>query len=392
MATYNLRHFSHAEALKHIAREHLIALLAPHAGFFSGRGVAIPSAASRQSIDYEGLVKTLMTPDIDTPKDLADALFFINEMATTEGMACLLEEAERLKIDIIGAPAPTPADVALQMWLKNRDVLERKHAEQFLTNLRSFESYQTTLSPVPPFTLPSAATLKALEGDLNGWFEQKNRGRNSRVFVFPRGSAVLFLVRHGDPYKREGTIAEGGESSSVYYWPEKFDVLVCVPAEGEIRVHAGSKGERTLCRTVFGRHLFGSDDFFASDRRYTLEPLREKGEAALACGDVDGMESVVLTEVQFFWGGEQKEKEVRKAENIFAAYAAREAHMPTKAPIIKASFRVVFSDSKTARTVTIRTPNVAQYTRDSDSGIIEKWLALRGFVVQQKAQAHEDAA
>jgi len=47
-------------------------------------------------------------------------------------------------------------------------------------------------------------------------------------------SVVWFLVRHGEPFTRE-SIVKDGESSSVYYRPEKYDVLVYNPETGEIR-------------------------------------------------------------------------------------------------------------------------------------------------------------
>jgi len=43
------------------------------------------------------------------------------------------------RIDLDLGPAPTPADVAVQVRLKAPDLLERKHVEQFLRAKRSFE-------------------------------------------------------------------------------------------------------------------------------------------------------------------------------------------------------------------------------------------------------------
>ncbi len=74
MATYNLRRFSHPDGLKAIAEEPLIALLQPHAAFFNGRGVSLPPPGQADGLDYEGIVQVFMTPDSDTPKELADAL------------------------------------------------------------------------------------------------------------------------------------------------------------------------------------------------------------------------------------------------------------------------------------------------------------------------------
>jgi len=109
VATYNLRRFSHPDGLMAIAEEHLIALLQPHAAFFNGRGVSLPPPGQADGLDYEGIVQVFMTPDSDTPKELADALYFIHEMATPEGMDELLHEAERNGIHLDGNPDPTPS-------------------------------------------------------------------------------------------------------------------------------------------------------------------------------------------------------------------------------------------------------------------------------------------
>ncbi|MBC8465835.1 hypothetical protein H8D57_02315, partial [bacterium] len=89
---------------------------------------------------------------------------------------------------------------------------------------------------------------------------------------------------------------------------------------------------------------------------------------------------VRLKELQFYWGGAEKEIEIRKANDLFAAFHSRDHDIPEKAHIIRASFLVKFRDSKTARTVTIKSSNIALYTRDSDASVIEEWLMKRGFI------------
>jgi hypothetical protein len=166
-------------------------------------------------------------------------------------------------------------------------------------------------------------------------------------------------------------------------------VLVYEPTIGEIRMHACGKGEKDLFRRQFGRHVFSKEDFFPETGKYTLEPLRNGGDTSIVCTDVDGMEWVRLKEIQFFWGGGEKETEIRKANDVFAAYAGRGRTMPQKARIIRASFQVKFTDSKTARTVTIRPSNIAQYTRDSDASVVEDWLTKRGFILAEQGDDEE---
>lgn len=395
MSTYNLRRFSNPAGLKAIKPRHLWALLAPHGPYFAGKGFLLPLSASSDEPDYELLVDILMNPDASTPAALLDALYFVHEMATPEAMDVLLQEAEDKGIPLDDDPDPTPADVAVQVYLQNRDLLERKHAEQYLVKPRSFEYFQTDSQPIPEFRQPTAETLTALEKDLDDWFEKKKRGRGSRVFMYPKDDGVWFLVRHGDPLRREGSL-DGGLTSSVFYRPERYDVLVYEPALGEMRMNACGKGEKDLFRREFGSHIFGDEAFFPGTAKYTMEPLRTNGEASVVCTDVDGMEWAKLREIQFFWGGAEKEIETRKANDVFAAYASRERQMPRRARIIKASFQVKFTDSKTPRTVTIRPSNVAQYARDSDATVVEDWLTKRGFIIgdqeSENAQLEESLA
>jgi hypothetical protein len=380
MATFNLKRFSRPGGLKAIRADHLVSLLAPYSAFFVARGVTLPPAGDEDRLDYEGLVRVLMTPDSDTPSDLANALFFVHEMSTPGGMDELLPAAEAEGIAITGNPDPTPADVAVQVWLRDPRLLERKHAERYLERPRSFEYYRTTVSPVPEFRQPSRETIARLEQDLDDWFSKKRRGRGARVFVYPKADGVWFLVRHGQPYERKAVVRDG-ESESLFFRGEAHDVLVYDPTFGEIRMNASSKGERETYRTKFGRHFFGDDEFFPGTAKYTLEPLRTDGARSLVCNDVEGMEWVKLKQVEFFRGGPAMETEVRKATDVFAAFDARGRSLPDRARIARASFSVKFRDSKTPRTVTVRPPHVTQYTRDDDSTVAEMWLRKRGFTV-----------
>lgn len=379
MSTFRLsRFFSQPEILRGIDPENLLSLLADHAPALKVLGLKVPDEAAA-GLDYERLMSLLMAPD-KLPADLREAFYFVHEMATDEGMACLLEAAEEASIEIVGNPAPTPADTAVQVWLKDRELLERKHAEQFLRNPRSFQSFCADGAAVPKYRDP-LPLMPQMKKELDDFFEKKKRGRNTKVFAYVRDDSVWFLVRHGDPFKREGAIDENSESVGVYYWPEKFDVLVLDPADGELRINARNKGEKKTYRKVVGRHLYGDDDFFSVESKYTLEPLREKGEDALA--PVEGMEQALLTEVHFYWGGSHNEREIRKADDVFGAYRARGREFPAKPRIVKACFRVTFTDSETPRTVTIKPPNEAQYTRDADSVVVEKWLKARGFIAKK---------
>ena len=380
MATFNLRRFSKIDTLRRVAPEHLINFLARHADYFSGRGLELPSVESGDELDYIKLSLLLLNPDANTPNDLSEALYYIDEMSTLEGFDSIQDAIEGTDIDIAVDDNAAYADLAIQVWMQKPAILERLRSEQFLLRPRSFDYFKATNASDIVFEQPSDETIHNLEGDLDEWFAKKRRGRESKVFVYVKDDFVCFLVRHGAPFTRESIIKEG-ESSSLFYRPEKFDVIVYNPATGEIRMHAKSKGEKELYRTMFGLHFFGDKEFFDGKSKFTLEPLREDGEDSLLCEDVEGMDWVRLKEVQIYRGGTFKDVEIRKSEDLFASLRAQERILHAGGDLIKASFLIKFSDSKSARTVVLSSGNRAQFKRDDDAEILEEWLIQRGFII-----------
>ncbi|MCS7168091.1 MAG: hypothetical protein RMI91_11855 [Gemmatales bacterium] len=358
MATFSLRRFSCPETLRAIAPERMLAFLEPYRQFFQSRGVPLPANVSDGNLDYEKLAAILITPDSKTPSELIDALYYVDEMATPEGMDSLLAEAGHRKLKLAPGPDQSPADIAVQVWLLDRDILERKHAELHIAKVRSFEYYQMDRRPRRVFRRPSNEQLNALARDLDDWFEANKRGRGTCLIMGEQDDGVWFLVRHGDPYKREESI-DGEMASSVCYRLLKPDVVVYAPQIGELRINARSRGEKQLYSTRFGKHLFGDENIFPGTEKYTLDSLREMGEDSLAPGDIDGIEWIKLGEVQFFFPGNPWEVVTRKSDDSFALLKSRDKRFPEVGRMIRATFQVKFSDAKKPRSVVLKPSNIA---------------------------------
>jgi hypothetical protein len=391
MATLNPRRFAQPDTLKSIAHERLIAFLAPFAAYLADRELVLPDS-SGEEIDYGLLSSILMSPDEKTPPAMADALYFVHEMATDDGMDRLLEAAKEAGISLDDTPESTPADIAVQVWLKSPALIERMHAEVMVQRPKSFEYFAGKAGVRKDVPAPTAKQIAAVQADLDAWFVEHKRGTGSKVFVFPdkdhKGKAWI-LVRHGKTMTREGATKDG-ESSSVYYRPEVHDVLIYDATQDEIGINTGTKGEQKLYREVFGSHLFDDPAYFPEGDKFTLQPLIDDGADSLVCTDVDGIEWVKLKEVQRYWGGKHKEVETRRADDLFAAMTARSTSFSAGAKLIRAVFLVKFDGVKKARSVTIRPKNIAKYDRDEDSVRIEKWLVKRGFVLAPEPEGDED--
>jgi hypothetical protein len=376
---YHPKRFIRIETLRSITPKCLLALLKPHRSFLAENGLELPAAKKHSAtIDLQKLSHILATPDFHHPPDLADALYYIHEMATPEGMDALLPELNGGQFTF-GADEYGPADVAVQAWVKDRSLVERKHAEIFASRPRRFEYFQSRTDPPPKLPALTPERLAPLEAYLNSVFVSKGRGQCAKVLTYPHGDDCLFIVRHGDPHRREGAL-DGAVETSVVYRPLKFDVVGYDAASGALRVYTRTKWERSLYRNAFGQFLFGALDHFPDCSRYTLEPLRSGDRACLACADAPPIKLINLTELHLRWGGIYAALEIHQAGDVFGALRHRKVEVPAGPRIELASFDVYLFGHTRPQRVTIVPPNIARYSHEGDSPLIEQWLGLRGFI------------
>ena len=390
MASLRLRSFTNVVSLKAIEPRRLLALLKPYAAYFKKRGFPLPQPQLLDTNYYERLIAILSNPTADTPPELLDALFVIDEMAHRDRIERLLESVTPDQLGFGPDDRPSPADVACEAWLSFPDLLGNHHAAQYALRSRSFEFYQAAEHQPGKLRMPKAKTLREIEAKLDRWFEPRLWGKGSRVLMYPTESGILFLIRHGQPFRREESF-EDGQIGILCYRPVRYDVVIYDQGVGELRINATSRGQRDLYRRVFGESLFGSAEYFPGITKYTLEPLRAIGRMSMACGDVDGIDRVQLAEVQLLLGGIHEEVRTEKASDLFQAMEDRQRELPDYGRLVKAVLKAKFTGSHRARPVTIRPPNVAIYTRDGDAAIFEPWLLRRGFITASEYPRDEAA-
>lgn len=389
MATFNPRIFTNPDRLKHIAPKRLLAFLDPWKGYFSARGVDL-SEADADDMPLEDIAHVLMNPDATVPEDMVNALYYVDETASHESMEELLDRAGKAGIDIDDDTETSAADVAVQIWLAQPMLLQRQHAETVAFARSNFMYFAGSggSDAEPPEMLEAQRML--MQNRMDGWFEKKRRGRGCRIFAFPRGNKIWFLVRHGLPMRREGKHLDDGEGGIAFYRPQQHDVLIYDAETDEMGVNAGTKGERTLYLEVIGDVLFGDETYFDLSERFTLDPLREVGPASLECEDIEGMAKVRLAEIGRYWAGAEPRTEIHRAADLFKAFGERWSDQLKNGSLTHATFKVTFEGSKRERTVTIRPANIARYERDSDTDVIDAWLKVRGFCKRPADEDHAD--
>jgi hypothetical protein len=390
MARFNLRSFAQPDLLKKIQPANLIPLLEPFRLFLSMKGFNLPSGAD-QEIDVAVLGGILAQPDEDMPGDLVEALHLIGSIGSDERFDDLLDLAAANEIETDGEV--TALDLATQIWLKNPEALERKEHEEYFQKRKSFESFRAADPDVVWAVEDLPADLSELEASLDAYFQAKKRGVGCRIMRKDSPGEVRFLVEHGQPCKREPS-RKGPRSTSTFFRPEKTDVVIYDAVHNELRINASTFADVRQYRVLFGQHIFGGEDKFVFAEKYTLDPLKKDGRAALNCRDISGLDSVKLREIEYSWGGAFEHVEIHRAESLFHALELIHRTVEMEAQIRKAVFKVKLDGEKKPRTVTIKAGNKSGYNRGEEAMMIEEWLRARGFVLTEEgaADAQADAA
>jgi hypothetical protein len=388
MGMARIKRFLRLETLRTIDPKCLLKLLRRHRKFLAQQGLTLPTVRHAASLDLRKLSEILLSPELLTPGSLLDALFYISDLATRDGMDALLKEltAPALGLGIFGAD---PADVAVRAYIKDPGLLARMYAETFASRPRRYDYFQAPGDPPPAIPSVTPEALRPLQQHLDGEFASRCRGRGLRISAHPHGTDCVFVVRHADPRRREGAM-DGVKESRVHYRPLRIDIVGYDAESGALRVYARAKWETDLYRQSFGKFLFGDIGLFADERRFTLEPLRGGDPACLVVTDIDPIKHVSLTELHLDHAGTRESEVVYKSADVLATMRELQIVIPSKARISQASFAVYIIGEPQPRTLTILPPNEARYSHDGESDLMQRFLGRRGFLTQRDGGTNED--
>jgi hypothetical protein len=197
MVTYNLRRLARPDQLRAIDSKYLEQLLSPYDTFLAAHGVALPIAGRDAPLKYLALAQLLLSPPADMPCEPLDAFCYIDELATPMGVEALESAMRAAGIHVHQCLEVTAAEIVLQVWLANRSLVERVHAEMAIGRLRSFEYFQPASLDAPELADLSVATLRTMEAELNDCFRDHGRGRYARIMVSEAEDSVWLYIGHG---------------------------------------------------------------------------------------------------------------------------------------------------------------------------------------------------
>jgi hypothetical protein len=439
MTTLKLKCLNKPGVLKRIGRPLLTRFFEQFAPQLNSNGLSLPPPEISDADFFNSLAQLLMRPE-ELPDSLNEALVAVDDLSTPQGFESLENEPGLAARQSLLKPESTREDIALQLWLADREFIINVHNRLRLTRLTVFEyaagsvgraatdsagrrtgprvlehdgspltSAGGTASQIqsggPGSMLPCAgstpiglgeglgvralptapldkAAIGTLTFALDRWFAINHRGsETTRIEVYPLRGEYWFLIRHGDVFIRAPKVRQQ-TTEILHYRPERDDVVVYSTALDEIRVNARTQGERELYIQQFGLHLRGSLDYFSHRAPYTLEPLRAQGAGALDADGLEGISTITLRELEILLNNNQRETITRQAEDIFrcAPLDPRQTSpIPDNVHLARAIFDIQFAGGRKAHPVEIRPPNILKVSRRSDPHAVQDWLLKRGF-------------
>jgi hypothetical protein len=385
-----LKSFANPDLLKRIQLQSLTRLLWPHRLFFNMKAFALPNDDT-QEFDYLALAGILAQPDEAMPADLVEALHLIGNYSADEHFDMLLDLAQAAELAVDGET--TAPDLATRLYLHDSQILERKEREQLFAKRKTFESYRAANPEVAIVVNELPFDLSPLETDLDQYFLSKKRGIGCRIIRKDSPREVRFLVQHGQPCKREPS-RKGSQSTCAFFRPEKTDIIILDIAHNEMRINASNIPDFREYRALLGRHLFGDENWFVFVEKYTLDPLKKEGQAALAFRDIEGIECVLLREIEYVRPGAFEYVEIHRGDDLFQAWALINREVEKDVHIRRAVFGIKLFGEKKARAVTIKAGHKSGYDRGEEATMIEDWLRARGFVLtdERTQDAEADSA
>jgi hypothetical protein len=324
------------------------------------------------------LLAELLNNDPTTPTALVEALFIISVLAEPEPTEELWNTLTQSGIAI--PPDASLADLALTLWLRAPDKARQLYIEPVHLRTRSFATHAArTFRKTSPMRPVNDSVLSQLRQSIEVFFLKHHRPAGCQVFAQKRGKEHWFMIRRGDGFKRIATLSADGRGESAGFFAEAFDVIVVDPDNEHLHIHAEGVRATRMYSALFGFVLYGRETHFEDCTRFTLDPLRNLGRAALVCTDVPGIHSVHLIELHYEAGLAVVHKKSTKAPDVFAALDEDHIELNTELRLLRAVLLFQFKNDPKPRRVTIKPHNQTRYEHDEDSRVVSEWLTRREF-------------
>src|SRR5260370_39181151 len=138
MTTIKLKCLNKPGVLKRIGRPLLNRFFEQFAPQLNSNGLSLPPPESSDADFFNVLARLLMRPE-ELPDALNEALVTVDDLSTPQGFESLEKSPDWFARQALLQPESTREDIALQLWLADREFVVNVHNRLRLTRLTVFE-------------------------------------------------------------------------------------------------------------------------------------------------------------------------------------------------------------------------------------------------------------
>ncbi len=377
MAGQKLRRFTRAEVLRQIRPDRLLRLLEPFSDYFEE--VSFPLPADPNQINCDELAKILADAQRHAPAELVDVLYLVEQIATPTGADAVRRVIAESRLVRLTGDELSAADVAVEAWLIDPNILIRAHASQLSVRSRSLRLCAAKPGVELAHEPVAAEVIARIKSTLAERLADLHLSAPTDIFAFPLQSGAQFVIQRGGQFIRYGAL-QSGKPTTVGFEPIEFDVVSYDSVHRELAIKEYPVGEREALRAAFGLALGG--DFEVFDQRVVvdLDPIRKRGRECLWCDDVPGLTRVTLCGVSTLLQPKLRHSRLERASDLFAAWDQIRSSPLRWGHVQKAEMEFLFSDSSQPRKATLHHGARLRLTRDDDADLIQHFLRQRGLL------------
>ena len=303
--TKDLKKFVNPRFVRTIDLALMRRLLERHADTLRGLDLGVfdadPDQARRAVQDF------FAGPEDNYPEGLVADLHRIAELGNANGLQLLLEQARRLRVEMVPAndddhaseAGQDPKHVALRLFLDHPGVFDAASDMLSYTTLSSFAEFAGIEEGVD--VQIDDDTRETFQREAARMFEADLRGRYCRIGWYDDGDEVNVVVTHGAPLKTT-EIIEAGADRVISFREAEHAVLSYSAAKGLLKVGGFAKARRAELAEIFATAMLKRPRFFAApdaQNLYTLAPVERAGFGFTFQHAFDpGIRRVQIVEVQ----------------------------------------------------------------------------------------------
>lgn len=382
MAGSNLRKFTNPVFLRSLRFSNLIKLLRKFDGYFSGVVNFKYDGIAQENFDFDTLASILVDQlMVGEYADLFDAFALIGAMSAGNREDILQEYIDAQPYKNEASDDMSAADLAVLVYLHDPQALNDIDTQFNATKKKSFAvritQYDLSELEITP------QKLAMLETDLNSVFVSKHRGKTAKIYPPAReGDELWFVVRHGDSFKRQGTVSKEKESKTLAFQPESFDLVALNTKSGELRICIPSDPQwlEECYAEAFGKALLNDLAAFSEQRNNNLERIKELGEKVLIYNGASELKRLNLIGLRFYHSASCPMilQACTSSGNLFQDFKVANIDLSDIGIILEAKFIIKIGNKE--KTISLKNNNRSGYDFDEFGVIVDEWLRSVGII------------